>query len=47
MVDVDHDHETGEIRGILCEYCNRALGMVKDDVAVLENMINYLKKVMV
>ena len=39
---VDHDHKTGKIRGILCNTCNRALGLLKDDVKVLESAINYL-----
>lgn len=40
---VDHDHETGLVRGILCPNCNRALGLVRDDVEVLQQMIEYLK----
>jgi len=41
---VDHCHETGEIRGLLCSTCNRALGMFKDSITNLQNAINYLKK---
>lgn len=41
---VDHNHETGEVRGLLCNNCNRALGLLKDNVDVLQNAINYLKK---
>lgn len=40
---VDHCHKTGKIRGILCSYCNRALGMFKDSPEVLEKAISYLK----
>ncbi len=39
---VDHDHETGKIRGLLCQQCNRALGLVKDNIATLAAMIDYL-----
>lgn len=41
---VDHCHETGEVRGLLCNGCNRAIGLLKDNVAVLESAIRYLKK---
>ncbi|KKL66251.1 hypothetical protein LCGC14_2146860 [marine sediment metagenome] len=41
-LNVDHDHKTGKIRGLLCNRCNRVLGMVKDDQTVLTEMKNYL-----
>lgn len=40
---VDHDHATGEIRGVLCSSCNHALGMVRDNVEVLAGLVTYLK----
>lgn len=40
---IDHCHETGKFRGLLCHSCNLALGHFKDDVAVLEKAIAYLK----
>lgn len=41
---VDHCHQTGVVRGILCFSCNVALGHVKDDIKVLQSMVQYLKE---
>lgn len=41
---VDHDHETGAIRALLCQKCNALLGLAKDDFTVLERAIEYLKQ---
>lgn len=43
-LSVDHCHSTGSVRGLLCNNCNRAIGLLKDNVAVLESAIMYLKK---
>jgi hypothetical protein len=40
---IDHNHETGEFRGVLCKQCNRALGMFKDSPVVLKNALEYLE----
>lgn len=40
---VDHDHSTGEIRGLLCERCNHGLGHFKDNSEVMEAAIKYLQ----
>ena len=39
----DHDHETGELRGWLCDYCNRGIGALGDDIEGLEEAIKYLR----
>ena len=42
-LSVDHDHETGKVRSLLCLKCNSLLGFVKDDIKILRNAINYLE----
>lgn len=44
FLSVDHCHVTGKVRGLLCNNCNRALGLLKDSAAVLESMIAYISK---
>jgi hypothetical protein len=39
---VDHDHVTGEVRGLLCNPCNAAIGLLGDNISTLQNAINYL-----
>lgn len=41
---VDHCHNTKKIRGILCHHCNTAIGLLKEDVVILENAIEYIKQ---
>ena len=43
MLAVDHDHSTGEIRGLLCSNCNTALGLFGDNKETLKAAIKYLK----
>lgn len=40
---VDHNHNTNEIRGLLCNNCNSALGKFGDNIDVLKNAILYLQ----
>lgn len=39
---VDHDHETGTVRGLLCSACNTALGLIKEDPVWLRAAAKYL-----
>lgn len=44
VLAVDHCHETGQVRGLLCTFCNTALGGFFDSILALESAIDYLKK---
>lgn len=45
-LDVDHNHITGQIRGLLCSSCNTAIGALEADygIGVLRNAIAYIEK---
>jgi hypothetical protein len=41
---VDHDHATGQIRGLLCSGCNLAVGNARDNPSTLRNLADYLER---
>lgn len=42
--NIDHCHTTDSIRGLLCRPCNLAIGILKEDINILQNAITYLNK---
>lgn len=40
---VDHDHTTGKVRALLCNRCNRAIGLLEDDVELVDKAAAYLR----
>jgi hypothetical protein len=43
-LNVDHDHVTGRVRGLLCAACNKALGYARDNSDTLRKLADYLEK---
>ena len=40
---VDHDHATGQVRGLLCHRCNPGIGYFRENIQILGSAIEYLK----
>lgn len=43
-LSVDHDHTSGQVRGLLCDNCNKALGCFQDNPEIIQNAIRYLNR---
>lgn len=41
---VDHCHTTGQVRRLLCSNCNTSLGLLKEDIGLMEKLIEYVKE---
>lgn len=41
---IDHDHETGLIRGLLCGKCNKAIGLLREEPALFDAASRYLQR---
>lgn len=41
-LDVDHCHRSGEVRGLLCNKCNQAIGLFNDEPNLIERALEYL-----
>lgn len=41
---IDHDHNTGRVRGLLCPNCNTALGLLRDDITTVARIEGYLTR---
>ncbi len=44
IMHIDHDHETGVVRGALCQKCNMALGLMRDNPLLLRLAADYLER---
>jgi hypothetical protein len=41
---IDHNHRTDRVRGLLCDPCNKGLGMFNDDLAIIRQAVTYMEK---
>lgn len=41
---IDHCHKSGKVRGLLCDFCNTAIGKFNDDPILMRKAIEYLEK---
>lgn len=43
-LSIDHNHDTGEVRALLCDRCNRGIGALGDNLDLLRKAVLYLEK---
>lgn len=43
ILHIDHNHDTGKIRSLLCSNCNRGIGHLKESITILESAIAYIR----
>lgn len=43
-LSIDHNHNTGKVRGLLCQKCNTMIGFFNEDINILKNAIKYLEE---
>ena len=43
LTDVDHNHASGKVRGLLCRQCNVALGLLKDSPKRITQLLHYIE----
>jgi hypothetical protein len=43
-LSIDHNHDTGEIRGLLCQKCNSAIGLLNEDIELVKRTLLYLER---
>jgi hypothetical protein len=44
LLAVDHCHETGKVRGLLCGRCNTGIGMLRESLPLMQRAMEYLRK---
>lgn len=42
--DVDHNHKTGKVRGLLCNKCNQGIGLLQDSLEIIHKVESYLEE---
>lgn len=42
-LSIDHDHTTGEVRGLLCPPCNSAIGFLREDPFAIQRALEYVQ----